>query len=484
MLWCPIHIAGANIPDMQRFRGSATSFTQLNCHYQLIIMWNEFKKLPQTLVGQSIFSFLELKSIVRLETALVRSEPTQTLLSFLSFYSKEDIIVNIPDDIIKLKWLQAHDFPITSAIVHLDKIKSTFDTKMIKEIDLVDNERTISMIATNLLPYNCYEKVVSFGFYHEQDTKLMEKLFSFLHNLREVRITFILADWILNILRGLYNRLGNNVMIEKVIINRFDRNECSVAELAKYCPRLTSLSTGFPIGEDSLLVLSRHCPLLKELKVRGIPSISTEETAALCAPALSCIRSIATSCIKLLNTIDTVRYAMTVPYLTGVQALALNDTIDYELLPLISQYCLKLESISISGSSTATPEQLLHLAQNCRHLRIVDLTKHDLCNDEIVTGLAQHCPNLQSLLLQSFFSYRNITDVSLLALSEHCPQLRELDFHQYILLTEAAALQLIHSCKHIHVLMLPINCISEETVLSLPVKASKSGNVLILTFNT
>ena len=447
-------------------------------------MWDEFKKLPQILVGQSIFSFLDLKNIVSLETALVSSEPTQTLRSFLSYYSKEDIIVNIPDDIIKLKWLQAHDFPITSAIVHLDKINSTFDMKMIKEIDLVDNERTISMIATNLLPYNCYEKVVSFGFYHDQDTELMEELFSFLHNLREVRITFILADWILNILRGLYNRLENNVLIEKVIINTFDSNEGSVAELAKYCPRLTSLSTGFPIGEDSLLALSRYCPLLKELKVRGIPRISTEETAALCASALSCIHWIATSSIRPLNAIDTARYAMTVPYLTGVQALALNGTIDHILLPLISQYCLKLESISISGSSSATPEQLLQLAQNCRHLHTVDLTNRDFCTDEIVTGLAQHCPNLQSLLLQSFICYSDVTDVSLLALSEHCPQLRELDFHQFYLLTEATILQLIHSCKHIHVLMLPINCISEDTVLSLPVKASKSGNVLILTFNT
>ncbi len=88
-------------------------------------MWDQLKKLPPILVGQSIFSYLNLNSVVRLETALVSRERRQTMCCFLPFISTVDVEVHIPKEMTKLKWLQAHDYYISKAIVYLNKVNAT-----------------------------------------------------------------------------------------------------------------------------------------------------------------------------------------------------------------------------------------------------------------------------------------------------------------------------------------------------------------------
>ena len=449
-------------------------------------MWDELKMLPSILVGQSIFSFLDLESIVRLETAVASIERVQTVRSFLTYFTKEDVVkVNIPEEITKLKWLQVHDYPIAKAIVHLDKINSTFETNTIKGIELIGLNSNIST-ELHYLPATCYEKIVSVCFDGDQDVDIMENLFSRLIHLSEVSVNCRPEGWILSILRGLHRRLGNNVPVEKVRISLCGYREGSVAEIAKYCPRLQSLTLRFPIAEDSLLALSRHCPLLKKLKIDCILRISTEQSAALCAPVLSCIQTIQTPYIIGQEDDDVTDYVMAVPYLTGLQAVIGGSRLDNVLLPLISQHCLQLECVAILLNSTTTSDQLLQLAQNCPHLHSIFLSCSITITDDLVIGLAERCPILQRLVLQSYRGIHAVTDASLLALSEHCPQLCELGFHNCMQLTEAAVLQFIHICKHLHILKLPLACLSEDTVLALPVSVSHDDSVplLTLTFNT
>ena len=151
-------------------------------------MWDHLKNIPPILLGQSIFAFIDLKSIVRLETALVSSEPSQTFRSFLSYITEANIKVQIPQGMTKMHWLQTHDFPITKVVVHLDKINATFETKMIHEIELVDNDCTINNDALEYLPNSCFLKVVSVYFDKTQDFSLMVELFPRLYNLRELHV--------------------------------------------------------------------------------------------------------------------------------------------------------------------------------------------------------------------------------------------------------------------------------------------------------
>lgn len=100
-------------------------------------MWDQLKKIPAIIHVQNILPCLDLNSIVRLETALGNSERIQTLRSFLFRFTIVNVEVYINQDLAKLKWLQAHNFPIRKAIVNLNKINSTFETKLIHEIELV-----------------------------------------------------------------------------------------------------------------------------------------------------------------------------------------------------------------------------------------------------------------------------------------------------------------------------------------------------------
>ena len=443
-------------------------------------MWDLLKHMSPILVGQSIFSYLDFKCMVKLETALTNSERTATLCSFLNYLSRGHIEVNIPEDIIEVKWLQAHNFSISKATVHLDKINTTFETKMINEIELVDNNTLVTYRPLSYLNHSCYEKVTSISFKKiHQIVELMEKLFSYLHNLREVRVSCRPDNWIRSAIRELHIKTNNNILIEKICISAYDITAGSVVDIVRYCPRLQSLSVTFDIAENSLLALSRHCPLLKELQSRLMPSISAE-SAPLCTHVISCMHSIITP--HSFHVSVAPNYERTVTYLTELRNLKNCSTYDHVFMPLFSQYCLKLETVEINDWSTTTTTQLLQLVQNCQHLHTIDLKKIDFCSDEFIVELTQRCSKLHKLSIVSDVHILTVTDSSLLALSEHCLQLRELYISSCIQITEAAVLQLAQSCKHLHILQLPLTCLSEDTVLTLPVTASMTTTALTLTF--
>ena len=438
-------------------------------------MWDQFINLPPILVGQSILTCLDLKSIVRLETAVTNKKQIKILRSFLSYFSKVNVEINILQEMTKLKWLQSHDFPISKAIVDLAQINATFETKLINEIKLLGNSK-ISSKTLSYLPDSCYEKVFYVVFNCEQNVDLMEELFSRLVNLRELSVDCLPDGWIKGALQRLYEESNNNVFIEKInmLVVGSASSESSVVEIAKYCPRLQSLWTLFNITEDSLLALSKHCPLLKKLDITNIPRMSTAQSAALCAPALSCIHIISTP------RYDNTAVVFAVPYLTALQSVYVDGPIDHILLPLFFQYCLQLEELTIMASSSTTPAQLLQLVQNYPHLRKIRICNPFFYTDEIVIGLAQRCPNLQKLALDNEVGFDTVTDSSILALSEHCANLRELQFQYCTQITEAAVLQLVQQCQKLYFLAIPVKVLSEDTVFGVPVKRKSTLNSFIM----
>ena len=445
-------------------------------------MWDQLKNLPPILIGQSILTCLDLKSIVRLETAVANKDQIKFLRSFLCYFTEVDVKVNIPQEICKLKWLQSHDCPIFKVRVDLAQINATFETKLINEILLIGNSK-ISSKTLSYLPDSCYEKVFYVVFNGEQSAELMEELFSRLDNLRELTVDCLPDGWIKGALKRLYEESNNNVFIEKIhmwVVG--SESESSVAEIAKYCPRLQSLWVRFKIDEDSLLALSTHCPLLKKLFIKYIPRISTIEIAALCAPALSCIHSITTPYLLADN--DTSQYARTIPYLTALQSVYANGRRDHILLPLFLQNCVHLEEVAICEKTSATPDQLLQLVQNYRCLHTMRLYNHIFYTDEIIIGLAQRCPNLQNLELDTELGFDTVTNSSILALSKHCPQLRELQLQYCSKITETVILHLVQQCKQLNFLAIPATVLSEDTVFGVPFKEKiKISSFIMYTFD-
>ena len=271
-----------------------TQFDQILLQ-KVYIMWNQLEKISPILVGQSVFSCLDLKSIVKLETALASSEGKQIFCSFLSYYSNDVIQVFYPKDKSKIKWLQSHNFPISKAIVRISR-NILLEGKLINEIELV-NYNMITKKAVDSFPDCLNEKVVSVNFSRSHRVDFIVKLFSRFHNLRELKFEKSAAGvWVSSVLEELRRVTNNNILIEKVTIycNLFYVGYGSITEIARYCFKLKSLTVEYEIGEDSILALSKYCPLLTELNIPLIPRITTEQSAAICAPVLSCIYSITT----------------------------------------------------------------------------------------------------------------------------------------------------------------------------------------------
>ena len=138
------------------------------------------------------------------------------------------------------------------------------------------------------------------------------------------------------------------------------------------------------------MALSTQCPLLKELNIPCIPRIFTSQSAAKCAPALSCIHSICTYSLRHFHVDpdeNTLYYTITIPYLTELRELKAMESNDHMLLPLFSQYCLKSESLKIYKISSSSPAQLLQLVQNCRYLHTIKLYNDNFNTDDVLIVL-------------------------------------------------------------------------------------------------
>ena len=220
--------------------------------------------------------------------------------------------------------------------------------------------------------------------------------------------------------------------------------------------------------------------MLEELKLFRIPKVFSEQSAALCAPALSCIHSI---CTPLEDYYDVHDYERTVPYLTELRILRVEGGHDLVLIPLISQYCMKLEDFQITTHSNITPIQVLQLVQNCKQLKSITITLLDFYTEDVVIGLIECCPNLQKLsFCGNPFNQSGvfpITDSILLALSKHCPQLEEIEARGYLKITEAIVVHLVQQCKKLYKLRLPMNCLYKDTVFGVPVKVKKGSDTMI-----
>ena len=231
----------------------------------------------------------------------------------------------------------------------------------------------------------------------------------------------------------------------------------SITEITHYCSNLKSLTLPYYITEKSLLELSTQCPLLKELNIPCIPKISTVQFATQCTHVLSCINSTSTPFAYNDSNEESSQYAMAIPYMTELQELKARSSYDHLLLPLISQYCLKLESFQINESSSATPTQVLQLAQNCQDLHTIILWNKNMFKDEFIIKLAKRCPNLQEFVLYK------CTTISI-----------------------AAVLHLVQQCKQLCKLVLPIDMILYNvTVLGVPVKVQRNikNNTIEYTFS-
>ena len=239
-------------------------------------------------------------------------------------------------------------------------------------------------------------------------------------------------------------------------------DDAAVVAIAQHCPKLRKLTYHIAFDTDnvtaltyhSLLALSEHGLFLEELYIPFIPHIPTADIAKRCSHALSCIRNIRTYDLHDNDQDATIL----IPYMTGLTRVELNYY-NAAYIPLLTQHCHKLLAIIVRDKHYTVADILSlccgnPLLQELYCYCIVGIT------DAALIELIHACPHIHTLWLPF---ETDITDIGILALSEHCNQLQELSIWGCHKVTEVAVLQLLQRCRKLTKLYTSSSSLSKET---------------------
>lgn len=278
-------------------------------------------------------------------------------------------------------------------------------------------------------------------------------------------------------------------------------DDSTIALLASSCPRLTELVlvNADPLTDDSMVALAQHAKHLMKLQVLGLKSRITDMgVAAVCqgcpklsvvalegtrvtATALEAITAhlptsltglkltvfapfnlppatltrLALSCTRLRSlqlTWQQLHDLATAPAalksLTSLRVLTVHgrgrERVDGDQTVLaLAESRLPLQELDLVPDCVLSEETWMALAKSCGAVTKLRLARCDTVTDAFVQALTATGANLSHLALHAA---GNLTDTSLAALAEHCPALKQVDLPHCPLLTDDGAVTLLRGC--------------------------------------
>eukprot|EP00899_Mesostigma_viride_P000706 jgi/Mesvir1/10636/Mv09274-RA.1 len=206
--------------------------------------------------------------------------------------------------------------------------------------------------------------------------------------------------------------------LEALDVSGCDIDSRSVKEVARSCHALRRLAVACCKGvtNNTLVVLSQHCPQLEELDV--------EETRVTGRG----IATLARACPRLQR--------------LRVPACATDD-----IIVQVADHCRELEQLSVRHCGRVTDASIVSIAACCPRLQRLDASGCSRITDAGVTSLARGCPGLGHLDIPS----AEVSDEGMRAVAEHCRQLEYLGV-SYQRITDAALLEIVCNCPQLRCL--------------------------------
>eukprot|EP01032_Pedospumella_encystans_P011611 gene11611-13493_t len=368
-----------------------------------------FSLLPEDLMRKQVLSFLELKEIVRLDSALAN----HTLRKYLHT-SIVNTVLNGVVDFSHLSWCNARKCSAKTL-----RISSILENDFPFQFDAQSQFEVLEVCTTAKLSEHALHKLLSAG-----DFKILN-IQSF-YCMRPHHLLPIESD-----LSLLEINAGDNLNLrEDVLIALVSRcpllqtvnatagiyfTERLPVSLSKRCPQLrrVTLYTTSDFGEDSdeddfveqqstgYCELFQSCRQLQEVDCGGDFSLANMQTLA--------------DCCKELTSVSLRHWGMKFyaeQYASRGRlreyAVQLEDSVLYAL----AQYCPSLTSVSITGHAKLSNEAISALSNNAKTCaNILDST---------VVAIAEHCPLLENI---DFSNCPHITNVGINALARCCRRL-------------------------------------------------------------
>eukprot|EP00928_Gymnodinium_smaydae_P030444 TRINITY_DN22646_c0_g3_i1.p1 TRINITY_DN22646_c0_g3~~TRINITY_DN22646_c0_g3_i1.p1 ORF type:complete len:755 (+),score=90.07 TRINITY_DN22646_c0_g3_i1:232-2265(+) len=198
------------------------------------------------------------------------------------------------------------------------------------------------------------------------------------------------------------------------------------------------------MSDESLGALLRHCPSLRQLRLRH---------AAVTDPGM---KSIVENCPNLselelrYGTVTDVGIEVVAQGCRQLQTFSLNcECVTESGIKALGRHCRNLTDISIFSANQYSDVSVQCVAQHCPSLRSMLLKGTSiLFGDKGLEGVAQHCRYLQKLGLRS----QRVTDHGLQIIAEACCALEELDVDQCGELTDIGFQAVAKCCPNLRVL--------------------------------
>lgn len=359
---------------------------------------NELLSLPSQLLSNDLLTFLSLRDIGRLDSALTNHLLRPQLFEVYRFLSVKHAKKGL--DSCQMGWFGDRDISLESITfkksIYGGELTTIFD--MLQKSSRAGDVKNINCSKCNESPSKAHYAIIS------------------KHCNRVQSVNFFRCSGI---------------------------TKPMITQLCKRCPNLQSLDISNTRATDKTLMgLAQNCPTLVNLSVRACEDITDEAVITL---ARSC-HSLASldlnsSCNKVTD-IGVSAIAENCPLMTSLDLSDCRNVSNIAVIALALN-CKSLNTLKLSGCKNITDAAVITLAQNCPLLSVLHFRHCRELTDATLMVLSQNCPKLSSLDLSSC---DRITDAGVVAVVKKCPCLTTLDLSYCREITDATVIALAENC--------------------------------------
>ena len=431
--------------------------------------------LPVEVLGVNVLGYLSLRDIVMLERASGSKKSYQQFLRVIPFCLPVVFSSSKHTILSSLKWFTKTQCKIylLDACFLVDNPGDYVNNLQVEYFDLhIDLDHGTRIETIKRILESIGHRIRNVYIENKPDVEVIEQLSVYTRNVKQLNIrnSNNCMDWLsINVLKrwnlteinferspiilyfvSLIVQTCSELTSIKLSSNNID--DVIVNAIVQHCPKLETLHIfSRSITYTSLLTLSEHAFLLKELDIRPMPSIPDVDTVERCKFALLRLSHINTNFSKLSYLIAPV----VLSYVTGLTSVEIHHNL---YIPKLMQYCNNITTIKVNGWCYFADIFLLCQANPLlQELSYISKAKF---TDTTLIELIHACPYLHTLYLPY---ETDITDIGILALSEHCPQLQVLTIYKCQKVTETSVLQLLQRCCKLTRLEISSSVLSEET---------------------
>lgn len=407
-----------------------------------------FLSLPEHYVKDQVCTFLCLKSLVSLDTAVANRSYRSHFLQVISSCAVhvQSLVAHTYDQC-AMRWLSRNNVRVQHVTILLDgPVATCFLT--LRALPISTHKLTLRYCANGAIKndHKCFG-----GYANIQCLRL--------HNCYPDHVTTLTHLMSMEIFRA--NQLTDEqvgcICAHCRKIKHIALRECGqltpvcVPLIARTNPELLSLnfSGGRGAMDDSRLqILGEHCALLQNVCLNSRFSSYTDQ--GVIALAMRCTDLRKLSLHSNFSITDAAVHAIGVhcPRITHLQLRTL-DCLTNASFDTITAVFLHLEVLHIDRSQRNSTGAIVSLVQQCRTLHTLVLTGRSHITDQLFRVLAPELSHLRALGMPSA---EYITDYSIELVALHCPQLRKLNISGCDGLTVHSILTLARHCKSVQVL--------------------------------